>query len=123
MDSYDDYYDYRPLPTWQGVLCYYGTLVAKEEWRHLIPLFDFVKQLSTSCYSVSFQPTIVDDKLYLARGPLESNPVESARLSIEMNNPQEVLFRRYEAGSTDGLTQVCHRVEALHHLNGLLREL
>ncbi len=120
---HDDFYNYRPLAGWEGVVRYYGALSGKRGYTAARPLFDFVKQLSTSCLSVACHPSIVDDVLFVGPKPLQSNPAGEARVSIEMTGYGEVLFRAYPAGSEECSEFKVPRAAALDVLSRVLEQL
>jgi hypothetical protein len=123
VSPHDDYYNYTPLPAWQRAVGHYGKLVEQREWKRLYPLFDFVKQLSTSCLSVSFHPTIVENVLYLSREPLGNNPQDQPRVRIDMVDPDQVRVELFAADASGGDAVSFYRVDALHMLNSLLEKL
>ena len=123
MDPYDPYYSYQPLGSWLGILRYYGALVKNGGWESRATLFDFVKQLSTSSHSVEFQPTLIDDVLFLSREPLTAGASVPRRISIDMTEDQKIQVGVYEADSYEPRTASYTREAALPMLARILKSL
>ncbi len=102
---------------------YYGHLSAKPGWEHLHPLFDFVKQLSTSVVSVDFYPSLLDDTLYIAKCPIESEGQALPCVSIEATSDLHILITCYPDGSRGPAQLDTPRESALDALWRILQEL
>jgi hypothetical protein len=122
-DLYDDYYGYTPLDDWASAVRYFGSLAAKPEHHDVKPLFDLVKQISTSCLSASVHPTTLDETLYMSTKPLGSDIDTQPRLSIAMSTQGMMTIHIFTAGETQGRSMSCSRAEAFPVLDKLLNRL
>lgn len=111
------------IALWQGVVRYYGHLSTKPGWEHLHPLFDFVKQLSTSVVSVNFFPALIDDTLYIAKSPIDAEVELPRRVSIEVTQDKHVLMTCYPEGDGEAAQLDAPRESALDALWHMLQEL
>jgi hypothetical protein len=109
----DGYYDNsRPSPSWEGVVRYYGALVAREGWREFMPVFELVKQISTSSATLDFVPSIVNDRLLVARQSLDTCPGPEPALEIDVTPCGKIRFRQYAAHSSDFRSLECPHASA-----------
>ena len=122
-DLYDDYYGYTPLDDWASAVRYFGSLAAKPEHHDVKPLFDLVKQISTSCLSASVHPTTLDETLYMSTKPLGGDIDMQPRLSIAMSTQGMMTIHIFTAGETQGRSMICSRAEAFPVLDKLLNRL
>ncbi|MCE9614502.1 MAG: hypothetical protein K8T26_09515 [Lentisphaerae bacterium] len=113
----------KPLALWLGLIRYYGALVARPGWEHLHPLFDLVKQISTSQTCAAVYPTLVNDVLTLTRQPLGDPPAHQPRLTLELTESRQFLFKQFEADSETYRDLICDREHAFNILVQIVRTL
>ncbi len=119
---------YEPLPAWRGMVRYYGELVRRPGWERMYPLFDLVKQISTSLISVEYTPSLEGDALVLTRTPSDSPPdsaagpasVPSARLLITATPERELLFEQYLPGESEPRWLRCSHEQAFNTLSRIV---
>ena len=114
---------HQPHELWLGMVRYYGRLCTKPGWEHLHPQFDFVKQLSTSVVSIDFFPSLLDDKLYISKIPMEPDGDLPRRVVIDAVADQRVLFTCYPGGNGEPAQIDAPRESALDALWRILQEL
>lgn len=108
---------YEPLPDWLGMVRYYGDLVRRPGWELLFPLFDLVKQLSTSHLSLDFAPTLDGDVLVLTRRTPAGPTASPARLTIEATPERTLLFRQYLPDDPEPRWLECPHEQAFNTLS------
>lgn len=110
---------YEPLPAWLGMVRYYGELVRRPGWERLFPLFDLVKQLSTSRVSLEFTPSLDGDVLVLTRNTSAAGR-EPDRLTVDVTPERELLFRQYLPGDPTPRWLQCPHEQAFNTLSRIL---
>ena len=123
-DLYDDYYGYTPLDDWASAVRYFGSLAAKPEHHDVKPLFDLVKQISTSCLSASVHPTTLDETLYMSTKPLGSDIDTQPRLSIAMSTQGMMtihIFTGHHPEDQQSAARPCDRPDPVRRDQNLMR--
>ena len=113
----------EPNALWLGMVRYYGHLSAMPGWEDLHPLFDFVKQLSTSVVSIDFYPALIDDTLFISKTPISPDGELPRRVSIDMENDQRVSITCHPPGNDDPSFLSAPRASALNALWRILQKL
>ena len=114
----------EPLAIWLGLVRYYGSLSAKPGWEHLVPLFDFVKQLSTSVVSVDYFPSLIEDALVISKTPIDPDGELPRRLLIDVTAEGHVLMTCFSVGDDVATAHLdAPRESALDALWHLLQDL
>lgn len=119
-DPSNDPYGYSPLPHWHDAVSRLGELASQPEGRETRPLFDLAKQLSTSCISVFFHPSVIDHSLYLSNEPLQPESSHQARVCIQMVGSDTVEVQVFKSGAKEADLFSFARLDALPGLTNVL---
>ncbi len=108
---------------WQGLVRYLGRLSTLSQWEQIKPLFELVKQLSTSALSVLLTPVLIDEQLYLAQDAFDPGGPYPPRIHIETPDAHTVRFSCISADRPEGESIECRREAALDVLSRLAQAL